>query len=76
VLYGYAMDKNSYTDRISTFVQKGNFHAAINVALSGMNDCRKHNDQAGIDQFIDIIKGVVDTLAREFGSDEYLAGKP
>jgi len=27
-----------------------------------------NNDQAGIDQFINIIKGVVDSLAAEFGS--------
>jgi hypothetical protein len=54
--------------RIQDFVDKGNYHAAINIALSGLNECRRNKDQAGVDTFIDIIKGVVNTLAEEFGS--------
>ena len=50
------------------FVSKGNYHAAYNIALSGLNACRRNNDQEGIDRFIDIIRGVVDSLAAEFGS--------
>lgn len=60
-------------DRINTFIQKGNYHAAINVALSAMNACRKQQDQAGIDEFIDVIRGIVQTLAQEFASDDYQA---
>ncbi|MEJ2141100.1 MAG: hypothetical protein P8Y24_01880 [Gammaproteobacteria bacterium] len=67
------MDKQSYMERINTFIQKGNYHAAINVALSAMNACRKQQDQAGIDEFIDVIRGIVQTLAKEFASDDYLA---
>jgi len=73
VIYGLSMDKASYTDRITTFIARGNYHAAINIALSGLNACRKENDQAGIDEFLDIIKGIVQTLAEEFGSEDYLA---
>ncbi len=62
------MDIESETDRIQAFVDKGNYHAAINIALSAMNECRRNNEQAGVDKFIDIIKGIVNTLAEEFGS--------
>lgn len=62
------MDIESETDRIQDFVDKGNYHAAINIALSAMNECRRNNEQAGVDKFIDIIKGIVNTLAEEFGS--------
>ena len=54
--------------RIDEFVQKGNYHTAYNIALSGLNACRKESDQSGIDAFIYIIRGVVDALATEFGS--------
>lgn len=67
------MDKASYTDRINTFITKGNYHAALNVALSGLNACRKENDQAGVDSFLDTIKATVQKLAEEFGSKDYLA---
>ncbi|MBT3203656.1 MAG: hypothetical protein HOM14_03950 [Gammaproteobacteria bacterium] len=61
-----------YTDaeaeNIQSFVDKGNYHAAYNIALSGMNACRRADDQAGVDQFIIIIRSVVEALAEEFGS--------
>lgn len=69
------MDKISYTDRINTFITKGNYHAAINVALSGLNACRKDRDQDGVDNFLDTIKTIVTKLAEEFASEEYLAKK-
>ena len=56
------------SERIDSFVQKGNYHAAYNIALSGLNACRKEDDQSGIDAFIGIIRGVVDALDTEFGS--------
>ena len=62
------MDIEIEAERIDEFVQKGNYHAAYNIALSGLNACRKESDQSGIDAFIDIIRGVVDALATEFGS--------
>ena len=65
---GLNLDIEFEAKEIQRFVREGNYHAAYNVALSGLNACRQHNDQAGIDQFINIIKGVVDSLAAEFGS--------
>ena len=62
------MDIKSEINRIQDFVDKGNYHAAINIALSALNECRRNNDQAGVDEFIGIIKGIVQTLAEEFGS--------
>ncbi len=54
--------------KIQNFVDKGNYHAAYNIALSGLNACRRENNQDGIDRFIGIIRGIVDSLAEEFGS--------
>ncbi len=62
------MDVDAQAKVVQGFVDKGNYHAAYNIALSGLNACRRNNDQAGIDRFIDIIKTVVDSLATEFGS--------
>ena len=62
------MDIESETKFIQGFVDKGNYHAAINTAISAMNACRKANDQAGIDHFIAVIKGIVNTMGEEFGS--------
>jgi hypothetical protein len=62
------MDIEAEAGRIQDFVDKGNYHAAYNIALSGLNACRRSNDQAGIDRFLDIIRAVVESLAAEFGS--------
>ena len=62
------MDIEAEARRVQDFVDKGNYHAAYNIALSGLNACRRHNDQAGIDRFLDIIRVVVESLAVEFGS--------
>jgi hypothetical protein len=64
------MDIESETDRIQGFVDKGNYHAAINLALSALNECRRTRDQAGIDHFIAVIRGIVQSLAEAFGSKE------
>jgi hypothetical protein len=61
------MDIELEAGKVQSFVDKGNYHAAYNIALSGLNACRRDNDQAGIDRFIDIIRAVVDSLAVEFG---------
>jgi len=62
------MDIELEAGRIQEFVDRGNFHAAYNIALSALNQCRRESDQVGIDRFIEIIRGIVDTLAAEFGS--------
>lgn len=63
------MDIESEAKRVREFVDRGNYHAAYNVALSALNSCRREEDQAGVDRFIEIIRGVVDALAAEFGGE-------
>ena len=60
------MDVQSEVVRVQGFVDKGNYHAAINIALSAMNECRRTGDQAGINTFIEMIKGIANILAEKF----------
>lgn len=64
------MEIEAETRQIEEFVERGNYHAAYNIALSALNACRKHDDQAGVDHFIDVIRGLVERLAAEFGSPD------
>jgi hypothetical protein len=64
------MEIKSETEKIMEFVAKGNYHAALNLALSGMNECRRNGDQAGVDHFLGVIREITDALVHEFGSDE------
>jgi hypothetical protein len=67
------MDIDSQVNRVQKFVQGGNYHAALNIALSGLNQCRRKDDQEGVDTFLGIIDGIVDTLVLEYGSREYIS---
>jgi hypothetical protein len=62
------MDIEAEAKRVREFVADGNYHAAYNIALSAMNACRREDDQAGVDYFIDLIREIVAALADEFGS--------
>ena len=62
------MNIEEEAENIRQFVDRGNYHAAYNIALSGMNACRRDNDQEGVDRFIGIIRGIVDSLDAEYGS--------
>ncbi len=62
------MNIESETKFIQDFVDKGNYHAVINTAISAMNACCKENDQPGIDHFIAVMKGIINTMDDEFGS--------
>ncbi len=64
------MDDTSYTEKIQKFLRIRNYHAAVNIAISGLNECRRNDDQAGVDKFVSIIKGISRTIAHEFGSSE------
>jgi len=65
------MNMKTYREEVLGFAQKGNYHAAINVALSGVNQCRKEHNQKGIDECLHIIEAVIRKLVQEFGSKEY-----
>ena len=62
------MNIEQEAEEIQRFVDRGNYHAAYNIALSGLNACRREQNQDGVDEFIKIIRGIVDALAAEFGS--------
>jgi hypothetical protein len=62
------MDIKSEKESINTHLDKGNYHAAINLAISAMNECRRNKDQAGVDEFIEFIRNIVDKLDQAFGS--------
>lgn len=62
------MDIEAETDRIQAFVARGNYHAAINLAISAMNACRHVGDQVGVDRFLALIKSIVQTMEEAFGS--------
>ena len=62
------MNSKSYTDKIQMHIKDGNYHAAFNLALSGVNECRRNDDQTGVDHFLDIIKDITHRLVNEFGS--------
>ena len=61
------MDIESETKSIYEIVDKGNYHAAMNIAISALNECRRNSNQAGVDTFLDIIKSIANTMAEEFG---------
>ena len=63
------MNLEGEAERVQEFVDRGNYHAAYNVALSALNFCRREQDQAGVDRFVGIIRSIVDALAAEFGSE-------
>jgi len=52
---------------IQQFVDKGNYHAAMNISISALNECRRNKDQPGTDRFLDVIKGIANTMTEVFG---------
>ena len=65
-----SMDIQAEKDRIQSFVERGNFHAAINLAISALNECRRNNDQAGADTWLRLIHEITMTMTGEFGSQD------
>ncbi len=63
------MNIESEAVRIQAFVERGNYHAAYNLALSGLNACHRDGCQQGVERFLEIIRGIVDSLASEFGGE-------
>lgn len=61
------MDFEAYLARVDGFVAAGNYHAALNIALSGMNACRRQDDQAGVDRCLEVIRGIVNRLEQVYG---------
>jgi hypothetical protein len=66
------MDIELTIDEIQSHIERGNYHAGINIAISGLNEGRRTNDQACVDTFLGVIQGITQRMAEEFGSKEYL----
>lgn len=62
------MDIEEETANIKSHIERGNYHAGINLAISAMNASRRDENQEGVDYFLDMMKDIVDTMAKEFGS--------
>ena len=62
------MDIEAETTIINEFVSKGNYHAAMNIAISAMNECRRDNQQAGVNHFLNVIKNIADSMTQEFSA--------
>jgi len=62
------MDNAAEEKRILEFAEMANYHAAINLALSAMNENRRSQNQTGVDHFIGLIKSIVEKIDKEFGS--------
>jgi hypothetical protein len=60
------MDIKAETETIQQFVDKGNYHAAMNIAISALNECHRNNDQNGVELFIEVIREIADTIAQAF----------
>ena len=62
------MDANAEQARVEQFIDKGNYHAAINIAISALNAARRDNEQHNVDRFLDVISGIAETMRDQFGS--------
>ncbi len=62
------MDIEAETTNIQQHIDKGNYHAGINLAISAMNECRREENQPGVDYFLELIRAIADRMAEEFGS--------
>lgn len=61
-------DIDSEKDKIDSQVAKGNYHAAINLAISVVNECRRNNHQRSVDDFFAVIEAIVRIMCDKFGS--------
>jgi hypothetical protein len=62
------MDIQSEINRIHSFIERDNFHAAVNLAISGLNECRRNDDQDCVDTFLRLIHTISITMTRVYGS--------
>ncbi len=69
------MNIESTIDEIQSHIDRGNYHAGINIAISGLNEGRRTNDQSCVDTFLGVIQGITQKMAQEFGSKAYLGEK-
>ncbi len=52
--------------RIEDFVARGNYHAAINLSISAINECRRNKNQQGVECFLELIQRIIDQMRAEY----------
>ena len=62
------MNSDAEIKRVQGFVEKENYHAAINIALSAMNEGRRQKNQQEVDLFLSVISDIVLNMAQQYGS--------
>jgi hypothetical protein len=58
------MDHEALEKQVAAFVAAGKFHPALNVALSGLNACRRAGDADGVARCLALLRATVDDLER------------
>jgi hypothetical protein len=48
--------------QVAAFVAEGKFHPALNVALSGLNACRRAGDAEGVARGLERMRRILDDL--------------
>jgi hypothetical protein len=56
------MEKEALEAQVAAFVAQGKFHPALNVALSGLNACRRTGDAEGVGECLGLLRRIVDDL--------------
>jgi len=64
------MNSDAEIKRIQEFVEKENYHAAINIALSAMNEGRRQENQQEVDLFLSVINDIVLNMSQRYGNSE------
>ncbi len=58
------MEYEALAEQVAGFVAEGKFHPALNVALSGLNACRREGDADGVARCLALLRATVDDLER------------
>ncbi|MDX1593480.1 MAG: hypothetical protein R3298_04475 [Gammaproteobacteria bacterium] len=64
------MDFEALAQQVADFVAVGKYHAALNVALSGVNACHREGDRDGVVRCLGLIRSTVDALERNVLVDD------
>ncbi len=56
------MQNEALEAQVAAFVAQGKFHPALNVALSGLNACRRTGDAEGVGECLGLLRRIVDDL--------------
>ena len=61
------MDYTAKENEIQQQLERGNYHAAMNLSISAMNECRREQDQPGVERFLGVMQAILDRMKLEYG---------